>query len=466
MRMLLSRVLALLLLGCTVFAAPSHAVDAALSSSPEPPAETTPDTWEPLAGFLAAALAGNPDLVMARADYDASKERIPQARSLEDPFFSVGTMANSWFTGDGFQKTKFAASQAFPWFGTLDARERKEEKLALESGDNYGATKLSVVYEVKNAYYEYAYAERAFQVARENTALLHFLEGVAQSRYASGMGSYSDLLRIQVELDLSRDMEKSAEDMIGPAKSRLNAVMNLPPESPLPPPGPLPIFTMTLSEDDLVAGIAARNPRLAALKNREMAQAEQVELARKAYYPNFMAEVSYQFADRSNPAMQPGDDEVMAGVGLTIPLWREKRNAGLAEAKQMELSARAGREALLRSLQQQVKEACFGYRDAARKLGLYEDSLVPKAQQSLSVTLTAFSNGAAGVADLVEAQRTLLSVNLIHCRALADQASRFARLELLYGEAIPCSFRRSSVSPFKPETGAAKTKTRESKENP
>lgn len=440
---LLPGILAILL------AAPAVAAPALSAES----ARASPSGLTPLSSFIEAALSHNQDLALADAELSAAQERIPQAGALEDPKLSIGTQTNSWFSGDGLQKTRLGVSQSFPWFGTLAKREEVEEKLSGEKESLRDQTRISVVYEVSKAYYEYAFRVRARKVAQENTELLRFLEGVAQSRYASGTGSYSDLLRIQVELDRARDEAKSAEDSIAPAAARVNALMNLPPESPLPPPGPVPVISPELSEREILSGIREQNPRLAALKSLEAAREGQVDLARKAFYPNFTAEVAYQSPDRSNPAMVIGRDEVLAGLGVSIPLWREKRKAGLSEARQKEISVRAGREALLRSLEKQAAEAAFSFRDAARKLSLYEQSLIPKAQQSLSVTLTAYTNGAAGVADLVEAQKTLLSLNLMHCRALADQAEGFAMLEFLYGGPIACTFHPSRL--FSSRPGAA-----------
>jgi len=77
--------------------------------------------------------------------------------------------------------------------------------------------------------------------------------------------------------------------------------------------------------------------------------------------------------------------------------------------------------------------ALFGLRDAHRKIDLYRDTLLPKAEQSMKITELAFTTGKAGFLDLIDSQRILLGFQLEHKRALADRARRLAEIEMLIG---------------------------------
>jgi outer membrane protein TolC len=79
----------------------------------------------------------------------------------------------------------------------------------------------------------------------------------------------------------------------------------------------------------------------------------------------------------------------------------------------------------------------YRFRDAERKVDLYRDTLVPKAEQSLKATETAFRAGKATFTDLVDAERVLLEFELSHERALASHAQRLAELEMLIGRDLP-----------------------------
>ena len=75
----------------------------------------------------------------------------------------------------------------------------------------------------------------------------------------------------------------------------------------------------------------------------------------------------------------------------------------------------------------------FGLRDADRKIDLYRNTLLPKAEQSLKVTELAFTTDKATFLDLIDSQRILLGFQLEQKRALADRAQRVAEIEMLTG---------------------------------
>ncbi|MBW2217586.1 MAG: TolC family protein, partial [Deltaproteobacteria bacterium] len=68
-----------------------------------------------------------------------------------------------------------------------------------------------------------------------------------------------------------------------------------------------------------------------------------------------------------------------------------------------------------------------------RKISLYRDSLLPKAEQNIKVTQLAFTADKAGFLDLIDSQRILLGFQLDHERAIADSAQRQAEIEMLTG---------------------------------
>ncbi len=88
-------------------------------------------------------------------------------------------------------------------------------------------------------------------------------------------------------------------------------------------------------------------------------------------------------------------------------------------------------------------EALYKYRDAGRKINLYKDTLVPKAEQSLGVTMEGFMTGSGTSLDLIDAEQTLLELQLAYYRALTDQALRLAEIETLVGRELPCEFHGS-----------------------
>jgi outer membrane protein TolC len=124
-------------------------------------------------------------------------------------------------------------------------------------------------------------------------------------------------------------------------------------------------------------------------------------------------------------------------------VWWDKRRAAISEARSRRLSAKTGNQAVQDTLRADMQLALYRYRDAQRKIDLYQNTLIPKAEQSLGVTLEAFQAGLRSSLDLIDAEKTLLEFELAYVRALAEQAQSFAQLEMLLGKEIPCKIHGS-----------------------
>ena len=83
-----------------------------------------------------------------------------------------------------------------------------------------------------------------------------------------------------------------------------------------------------------------------------------------------------------------------------------------------------------------LKLVLYNFHDAERKIDLYRDTLIPKADQALNVTQQAFETGKASFLDLIDAQRTLLEFRLAYERALTNRAQRLAEIEMITGEEV------------------------------
>jgi outer membrane protein TolC len=76
------------------------------------------------------------------------------------------------------------------------------------------------------------------------------------------------------------------------------------------------------------------------------------------------------------------------------------------------------------------------YRDAAAKTELYAGTLIPKAEESLAVTLSEYEGGDADFLHVLDAQRLLLDLRLEMEEALVMREIRAAELEMLAGRSF------------------------------
>ncbi len=124
-------------------------------------------------------------------------------------------------------------------------------------------------------------------------------------------------------------------------------------------------------------------------------------------------------------------------VSVNLPIWLGKLRAGVREAEHLRQAAFSAEQERLNGLMSQAKMVLYRYRDADRKVGLYRDTLLPKANQALQATETGYQGGTSSFMDVIDAERVLLEFELSEQRALADRAQRLAELESMVGRQIP-----------------------------
>ena len=160
-----------------------------------------------------------------------------------------------------------------------------------------------------------------------------------------------------------------------------------------------------------------------------------MDLARQSYFPDLSFGFDYIEvgpARRGNPTGS-GDDAIIGKLGISLPIWFGRNAASVSEAKAQLYAAELDRHSLDNRLQTGVSRGLFAYRDAERKLGLYRDSLIPKGEESLQASSTAFEAGEGDFLSVLDAERLLLEFHLSRERALVDREVALANLELLTG---------------------------------
>jgi outer membrane protein TolC len=89
----------------------------------------------------------------------------------------------------------------------------------------------------------------------------------------------------------------------------------------------------------------------------------------------------------------------------------------------------------------------FSLRDADRKVGLYREAIIPRAEQAAAAALAGYRAGRVQLADLVDAERVLIQFRLDYARTVANRAQRLAELEMMVGRALPAEADRPTTSP-------------------
>ena len=399
---------------------------------------------EQLAAYIARAVENNPAVRESFARYRAALQRLPQASALPDPVLGVTQFARAPETRVGPQTTMLSISQRFPWFGKLSDQEQVAAKEASVVAALHEADKAEVVRQLKLAYYELAYLDTATAITSEDLELLRHYETLAEARYAQGIGLQQAVVKLQAEItrDLNR-LEIFQRQRVD-AEAVLNKLMDRAVDTPLARVTLPGIPAGAFDTAGLYALARRRRPEIEAAFQRIEGDEKRIHLARKQYRPDFTVGAGFtNVRGRRDPAgrvMPPpgnGKNIYSVTVGVNLPIFRRKYDAGVLEASERLLASKAGYRAQVNQAEVSIRSVGFRLETIRRQASLFENALLPQTEQALRSSETAYSTGLAGVLDLLDSERVLLEVRLGLAQLHSDYMKALAEMERATGAAFP-----------------------------
>jgi cobalt-zinc-cadmium efflux system outer membrane protein len=392
-----------------------------------------------LSDYLRYAALNNAGLKAAFEQWRMAVEQVPQAQSLPDPKFTYGYFIQEVETRVGPQENRLDIMQTFPWFGKIEARTDAAAAAAKAARQQYEAAKLKLFFEVNDAYYEYVYLASAIKIAQENLELIKHFEQVARTKYATAAIGHPDVIRAQVELAKLEDHVKTLEELRTPIVARLNAGLNRQSLEMLPwPQERQNLQTEKVGREKVIALLRQQNPQLKALDFERQAAAGRLELAKKKFWPD--VGVGLGWIDTGS-AMNPntpdsGKDPIILMFTMNVPIWRDSYKAAELQAKADVLRTTQQKTETENVIIARAERALYDFEDSSRKINLYGNVLVPKAEELVRASETAYQAGTIDFLSLINAQQKLLEFQLRYERAVADNQQGLARLQMLVGSEL------------------------------
>ncbi|RKX46416.1 MAG: TolC family protein, partial [Verrucomicrobia bacterium] len=216
--------------------------------------------------------------------------------------------------------------------------------------------------------------------------------------------------------------------------ARLNAALNRPAAATLPWPADLPYQAIETDAAALQTQARGASPELVELGYQIDRGDHQIKLAQRERFPDFAIGVQYiDTGDSATPIADSGNDPIIGTIGITLPIWFGKNRAKIESAAYRKIAAQLTLENRTQTLDADIRQALFQLNDADRKINLYKESLIPKAEQSLEVNRKGYETGGMEFINLIDAERMLLEFQLAHERARADHLIARAQLAQLTG---------------------------------
>jgi outer membrane protein TolC len=377
-------------------------------------------------------LQNNPSLKAAHANWEAMKERVPQARAWEDLRGGFDTVVGRFVDvpRNSFADQRVTVEQTVPVTGKNRLRGQAAEAEAIAAFQDMKRRELDLTAKARAAFYRLMNANEQLRIIDSNLELLQQFVRTSRAKYEAGTKPQSDVL--MAETDASK-LEESRYDVIrqiSEAQSELNVLMNRPAQSAIGNPGSLaaPEFHFQL---DQVQGLALTNrPEILSAGRKLEAAEARWEAARREWIPEPSLKVE---ASRYNDAGQ-AISEVMAGVAVNIPwLNRRKYKAVIEEANQMRVSAEYEFEAARNETLGLVRDTLTKAETYHHHFELFRDRILPLARQNASATRLAYETDKTSFLNVIDAQRTVQDAESMYWRHLTDYLSALAELESIVG---------------------------------
>lgn len=382
------------------------------------PANPTPDD------LVNYAVHANADLEQRYWEWRAAIEQIPiEGTQPANVMFSASSMISkgnlSWDTttlGVGNDPMSNVV-----WPDKLSAAARRALEEARAAGARFQGAGYALRANVLGAYYDYALAAELIRIEESTAELLGTTASVVEARNRAGSAAQQDVLRAQNELDMSRNDLANMRAQLPAMRATVNALLGREATADLAVPQSLAASSrITAGDDQVLAWAAERNPELAALAAETRGKQDGIRIARLQYFPDFSLNFNTDLAGLTQSLMG----------AVSVPLLRgEALRAGVAQAEARLRAAEAMRRQYANDLAARTVGDLLTVRDADRQLALIDDTLLPRARQVIVLTRSAYESGRAGLLDLLDAQRSLLTLQRLSANLRATREKRLATLE-------------------------------------
>lgn len=280
-----------------------------------------------LDSLLKKAYDNNPELKALQLEYEAALQKGPQVSQLPDPTVGVGIPVLRPETRLGGQVFSVSASQMFPWFGTLKAKEDVVLTMAKSKYERVATERLNIDYQIKTAYYNLYLIQTKQSILRKNIRIFESLEKVALAKVESGKSIASDVLTVRIKIEELNQQIQILEEQKLAYTATINEAVNNPLNSAIQ----IDTTQITIAEieyniEQFRNNIQANHPLIKQLDWNIETSNKALALNALAGKPSFGVGLDYSLVTGRTDAIpvNNGRDILIPKVMVSIPIYRKK----------------------------------------------------------------------------------------------------------------------------------------------
>lgn len=395
------------------------------------------------------AIANNPQLKSLQFRIKASEYNSKSINYLPPPNLSVEFSQipiNQYNIINQAISNNISLSQMFPLGGKLSAMSEVEKKNTLIQTDDFNSYRISLIAQVKMAYFNLWLIDRKIEIQKDNVSLLKdFAKSIEVSFYTNRV-SQSDLLSIQSEI-ASNDaqlliVETQREAAIYYLNKLLGRDLN---STEVYASEDFAFDSLMLTQTQLEEILTDSNPSLLKMNNMIDMNKAMITANNKELIPDLMVQGMLMRMPRgmvltasSDLSMLEPKTEIMYSLMFSINLPFVPWSIGRYENKEEELAAGINsieqeKNDMQREMIVQLKNALIKYKTSIELTDLYKNKVIPLYTSSVESQSIAYQNGKTNIYAVLDSYRMLLMQNMNYYMTKADVQMSIAEIEMMIG---------------------------------
>lgn len=378
---------------------------------------------------LAKALTENPEFAAAQWNTGIAEGARTQAGLLPNPELSWSVED----TRSASRITSIQVSQPIELGGKrgarIDVSERDQDAVAIDLERKKSTLRADVI----QAFYSALRAQEGWQLSTQSLDLASRGLQVAEGRVKAGKASPIEIARAQVQLsEIQLELNRAR-------LNRSNAYKQLALITGATTPffehveGDLERLPYLPEQAEMLARITeTADVRLAGMQIQRADSS--LELEKSQRIPDINVSVGSQYDEGL------GERVNLLGLSMPIPLFNRNQGNVLVAARGAS-QARDVRNATELRLRAEAQQAFEQWENARSEVESIRRTLLPTAQQTVEGAVRGFEMGKFSFIDVLDAQRTLVSMRSQYLNTLDEAISAWVRLEKIYGSQLNVEFK-------------------------
>ncbi len=380
--------------------------------------------------YAGEVLKANPNIKSMRAKVDAYEAQYHYTGVIPDPslMFKISNMGTSYSVGqDPMSYLALELDQTIPFPEKLHLESEIAYKEFLTSRQELRQKELDVQSQAVSAFSDYYYNTESLLLLEQYVKVIDTVIGTAQQRYETGIASQQDLLRAMLERSRLEERIELISLDLKRSTARMNGLLGERPDTPIPDPAGLQVFSISYDKDALYSSAEETSPGISMAKIEVEKSELELSKSKWSYAPDL--DIGGGIMLRS--VYPPG---WTASIGISLPLyfWAKQRymvkaaGSGLTAAKQSEDNTE---KSILAEIDATYKEAVTTY----SLIDLYSNKIVPQAALTFSSAISSYTTGRVDFLSTMDALLMLIDYKQMLYQRTSEYYKALARLSVLSG---------------------------------